>query len=161
MAEMKDSLSHSMGRLFKKVSRLYTREGREIGLTGVQGRVLAHIFVASQWQDIFQKDIEEEFDIRRSSATGILQHLERSGMIYRVSVPQDARLKKIVLTDKARQVQRHVLHELEKLETRLRGDLSEEEVWTFKMICEKIGKNVESINIGVENNNETAWDQAE
>ncbi len=138
-------LSHSIGILFKKSTRLYKREGREIGLTGVQGKVLAYIFVASQWQDIFQKDIEEEFDIRRSSATGILQLLERRGMIYRVSVPQDARLKKIVLTDKARQIQKTVLLGLEALEAKLRGDLTEEEITTFMRICDKIGNNIESI----------------
>ncbi len=138
-------LSHSIGILFKKSTRLYKREGREIGLTGVQGKVLAYIFVASQWQDIFQKDIEEEFDIRRSSATGILQSLERRGMIYRVSVPQDARLKKIVLTDKARQIQKTVLLGLEALEAKLQGDLTEQEITTFMCICDKIGKNIESI----------------
>lgn len=141
----KNILSHTIGILFKKFIRLYKREGREIGLTGVQGKVLAHIFVASQWQDIFQKDIEEEFDIRRSSATGILQLLERNGMIYRVSVPQDARLKKIVLTDKARHIQKTVLNGLEILETRLQGDLTEEEINAFISICDKIGKNIEPL----------------
>jgi DNA-binding MarR family transcriptional regulator len=138
------TLGHSIGILLKRFTRMCERGGREIGLTGAQGKVLAYIFIEEQWQDMFQKDIEEEFDIRRSSATGILQSLERDGMIYRVSVPQDARLKKIVLTDKARQIQKTVLNGLELLEVKLKGDLAEEEIKAFVQTCDRIGKNIES-----------------
>ena len=69
-------------------------------LTGPQGLVLGYLY-DHQEHDIFQKDIEAAFNVRRSSATGLLQCLEANGFIERVSVAYDARLKKIVLTEKA------------------------------------------------------------
>ena len=46
-----------------------------------------------------QRDIEREFSITRSTVTNILQLMERKGYIQRQSVPQDARLKQLVLTE--------------------------------------------------------------
>lgn len=48
---------------------------------------------------VFQRDIEREFSITRSTVTNILQLMERKGYIERRSVPQDARLKQLVLTE--------------------------------------------------------------
>ena len=98
-----------INKLSKKIRRYCDRNASEMGLTGTQGRVLCYIFITSQWQDIYQRDIEDVFEIRRSTATGILQLLERDGYIERVSVPTDARLKKIVLTDKAKELQTLVI----------------------------------------------------
>ena len=50
-------------------------------------------------EQVFQRDIEREFSITRSTVTNILQLMERKGYIERRSVPQDARLKKLVLTE--------------------------------------------------------------
>ena len=45
------------------------------GLTGTQNAMMGYIMDHEETQDIFQKDIEEEFNIRRSSATVMLQGL--------------------------------------------------------------------------------------
>ena len=58
-------------------------------------------FYENRDRDIFQKDFEEKFSIRRSTASNMLKLMEKDGYIKRVSVENDARLKKIVLTDKA------------------------------------------------------------
>lgn len=124
--------------LAKKLRRLCDRSLSSIDLTGVQGRVLCYIFIATQWHDIYQKDIEETFDIRRSSATGVLQLLERNGMIYRISVPHDARLKKIMLTDKALQIQKVVIAESKRIDKLLKSNLSEKEAEVFLDMCCRI-----------------------
>ncbi len=56
--------------------------------------------------DIFQKDIEEEFGLRPPTATALLKELEQRGLIRKEPVPYDARRKKIVVTEEALQVQR-------------------------------------------------------
>lgn len=129
--------------LGKKMKRLGNKTIGRLGLTGTQGRVLCFIFIASQWRDIFQKDLEEEFDIRRSSATGILQQLERCGLIRRVSVPEDARLKKILLTDKALKLQEQVIHEAVEIERVLRSGLSSREVDTFVNLADRMQQAVD------------------
>ena len=54
--------------------------------------------------DVFPQDVERRFGITRSTSCRVLGLMERKGLIVREPVPQDARLKKIVLTDKARHI---------------------------------------------------------
>ena len=51
--------------------------------------------------EVYQKDIEEAFSISRATASNMLGVMERKGLIKRVAVSHDARLKRLVLTDKA------------------------------------------------------------
>lgn len=111
-------------------NRIHRRMGREIGqygLTSVQGRILGFVRHESAKRDIFQKDIEEEFDIRRSSVTSVLQLMEKNGYIKRVSVSEDARLKKIILTEKGLDIQNKIHDCILKVEKSLQEELSSEE----------------------------------
>lgn len=71
-----------------------------IDISGPQSRIIKYLYYEGKHREIFQKDIEEEFDIRRSSVTSILQHLEKNGYITREKAVQDGRLKKLMLTKK-------------------------------------------------------------
>ena len=89
------------------------------GLTGTQNAMMGYIMDHEETQDIFQKDIEEEFNIRRSSATVMLQGLEQRGYIRRTQIEKDARLKKIELTEKARKLQKRVRSEIDRFHEQL------------------------------------------
>ena len=90
--------------LAKRIHRRIDKEASQYGITGVQGRILGFINHNSKNRDIFQKDIEEELDIRRSSVTSVLQLMEKNGFIERVSVSEDARLKKLIITEKGARI---------------------------------------------------------
>ena len=111
-------------------------------LTGVQRWTIRYIYL-KRYKDIFQKDIEKDFKIRRSTATGVLQLLEKNGYILREHVEQDARLKKLVLTDKAITVQKKIEKRITEVEKILVKGLTEEEIENFYSIIEKIKKNAE------------------
>ena len=72
-------------------------------LTGKNGWIIAYIARNSD-RDVFQRDIEEEFSIRRSTVSSIVQLMEKKGFITRESVGHDARLKKLVLTPRAKEM---------------------------------------------------------
>lgn len=110
-------------------------------LTGPQGLVLGYLY-DHQDHDIFQKDIEAAFNVRRSSATGLLQCLEANGFIERVSVNYDARLKKIILTKKAYQFREILEEHIQKMESILVKDLEPQEVEDLIRIMNKIKKNL-------------------
>lgn len=102
------------------------------GLTSIQSRILGHLRYAEENEkNVFQKDIEEVFRIKRSSVTSVLQTLERKGLIIRESVPEDARVKKLLLTDQARQLQTSTYHALREMEQEIRGLFAEEEFTKF------------------------------
>ena len=50
--------------------------------------------------EIYQKDIEKNFVVRRSTASGIIDTMEKNGMLKRQDSTLDLRTKRIVLTDK-------------------------------------------------------------
>ena len=58
-------------------------------------------------------DLEKEFDITRSTASKNVDLLVENGFIVREQVDYDARLKKLVLTEKAKEVLRGIIKDLE------------------------------------------------
>lgn len=72
-------------------------------VTGMHGYVIGFL-KNNQDRDIFQRDVEKTFSIRRSTATTILQGMEKNGLIIRRPTEYDSRLKKIILTEKAKQM---------------------------------------------------------
>ena len=71
----------------------FARERGVDELTAMHGWILGYL-CRNEHKDIFQKDIEAEFKICRSTVTNILKLMEKKGYIKRESVPYDARLKK-------------------------------------------------------------------
>lgn len=113
--------------LANRIHRTISKEAAKYGLTRVQSRIIGFIYSEADKKDIFQKDIEEELDIRRSSVTSVLQLMEKNGYIKRESVAEDARLKKIILTEKAIEIQKNVYAFILKFEKSLSDELSDDE----------------------------------
>ena len=128
--------------LSNRIKRRMRVAAEALGITDTQGRVLQYIWEESEKREVFQKDIEDEFDIRRSSVTQIIQLLERDGLIVRESVQRDARLKKLVLTEKAIEIQKLMNGKVRELEAEMQKDISPEEKELFLKILCKIRKNV-------------------
>ena len=84
--------------IFRKINAFSRANGLEQG-TPMHGWIVEYLY-SHQSEPVFQRDIERDFSITRSTVTNILQLMERKGYIERQSVPQDARLKMLVLTAK-------------------------------------------------------------
>ncbi len=112
---------------YKRIHRRIGREVSQYGLTSIQSRILGFVYNESAKRDIFQKDIEEEFEIRRSSVTSVLQLMEKKGYIKRISVSEDARLKKIILTEMGTEIQNKIYNRILEFEKSLEDGLNSEE----------------------------------
>ena len=111
-------------------------------ITGTHGRVIGWLY-HNRHRDVFQKDFEREFDIRRSTASKILSLMESNELIIRESVPGDARLKKITLTEKALEVQSVVEKAFSKMEKKIKEGITDEELTVFFRVLDKVNKNME------------------
>ncbi len=129
-------VSKLSNKLRRKLDLLFSKED----FSGSQGRTL--YFLLSQSGDIYQKDIEEEYSLRPSTATELLKQMEKNGLIRRQSVPQDNRLKKIVLTEKALSHRQQVFSELTALEETLVKGISQEDLKVFFRVTEKMMDNL-------------------
>ena len=108
--------------------------------SGSQGRVLH--FLLAQTEDVFQKDIEEEYSLRTPTATALLKKMEENGLIFREYLPNDGRMKKIVVTEKALQYKDIVMSDITQLEDELTTDISESDMDIFFKVVEKMLNNI-------------------
>ena len=143
---------NEIGFVVRRLSNLIKRDVEKskvrLGLdpmSDVNGWAIGY-FYDNRDRDIFQKDFENKFSIRPSTASNILKTMEQKGFIERVSVEADARLKKIVLTDKAVNLHKKVIKEINDREDRLKTDIAAEELEIFFRVMGKLTANMEDSN---------------
>ena len=112
-------------------------------VTIAHGRILGFL-AHNRERDIFQRDIEDAFHINRSSVTSVVQIMEKNGLIERVSVPQDSRLKKVCLTPLGLEMHRRSVAVIDKSEAQICRGLTTKELDTFFEIAAKLEKNLET-----------------
>ena len=138
--------AHDVGRLINTVSHQLKRQmfahEAEDSLTNMQRHVLHYILFQSLKRDVYQKDVEKEFQIRRSTVTGTLQLLEKKGLIRRESVEWDARLKKVIPTDKAEGIREYVLGNIRYTENVLRAGIPKAKLSVCLEVLEQMSANL-------------------
>lgn len=129
-------ISKLSNKLRRKIDAFSSRES----FSGSQGRVLH--FILAQSNDVFQKDIEEEYSLRPPTASELLKKMEKNGLIYREAMANDARMKRIIVNDKALQYKDMVLADITALEDELTKDIPQNELDIFFKVIEKMLDNI-------------------
>ena len=109
-------------------------------VTGMQRWILVYLKNHSD-RDIYQKDIEQEFNVSRATASNMLQVMERKNLITREIANSDARCKKICLTPGARRMLDRAEADVNAMEKRLLTGFSEEEEKQLQGYLDRILKN--------------------
>ena len=135
-----NSLSRRISRVMDSIPAI--KENKN--LTGIQVWILNFLFQNAE-RDMFQKDVEGEFSIRRSTATELLKTMEAGGLIRRIPVHYDARLKKIVLTDYAREIKKQLEEQILRTEEMLTQGFSEKELESFFDYIRRFKENLSKI----------------
>lgn len=112
-------------------------------LTVSQAYVIDFISNEGKDKEIFQKDLEREFDLKRSSISLMLNNMEKSDLIERVPVTEDARLKKIILTQKSIKIYEKISTAIDSIENKLSENITPEEIKVFQSVLDKIRNNLE------------------
>lgn len=114
------SLSMDIRSLSKSIHRYLGETMPENARIATGGNAHIIMFLArNPGREICQHDIERQFCITRSTASRVLALMEKKGLIERMSVDRDARLKKLVLTDKADAIVEDLRASAECMERRL------------------------------------------
>ena len=133
-----------IGVLFHKLRKRVNADMQRLGLTGIQTRVIHYILIKSAEEPVYQRDVESAFGVSRSTVTGMLQQMEKDGLIQRVSVASDARLKSLVPTEKAIHLDAQVEERLRRAEQCLTQGLSEEQLSAFKEAAAQMSANLDN-----------------
>ena len=138
MQDINDKINNMhMGKLIHMLSHEMKRNQPidkviKADLTIMQKHILKFILLETMHKDLYQKDIEEEFQIRKSTVTGYVQLMEKNGYLTRESVKGDARKKRLVPTEKAEGLRQAILEDIKLSEKRMEKGIPEEDVITCK-----------------------------
>ncbi|MCM1136069.1 MAG: MarR family transcriptional regulator [Clostridium sp.] len=108
---------------------------------GITGYLYNH-----QEQPVYQKHIEEAFNISGATATNTLRVMERNGLITRKAVDKDGRLKRIVMTEQAKENHRLVEAHINVMEEKMLQGLSGKEREELFRLLDIVKGNLERIN---------------
>ena len=110
--------------------------------TSTQEWFLVYI-VQRKGQDVFQKDLETQFNVRGSTATEILKAMERKGLILREPLPQNKRAKKITLTPKGLAICQENHRRIMEIENKLLTGFEQEEIRQLLEFLSRMQQNME------------------
>ena len=127
--------------IFRKIGQIARTNGVE-AVTPMHGWIMEYLYRNSD-TPVFQRDIEREFSITRSTVTNILQLMERKGYIERQSVPQDARLKRLVLTEKGACIHEKTMQSLHQTDEFVESLLTPEENAELLRLLNKLRKGLQ------------------
>ena len=94
-------------------------------------------------EDVYQKELEKLFNLKRATVSGVLQTMEKNGLISRVVDHQDTRTKKILLNEKTRELFFIGKQRLDELEKVLFEGFSKEDLCVLQEALKQMQKNME------------------
>ncbi len=89
-----------------------------------------------------QEDLSTELEVDRTTITKSLKKLEERGFVIRERDPKDQRYNRLMPTDKAREVQPHMLAAIQQHESLLHLGLSKDELESTIAVLERIHVNL-------------------
>lgn len=143
---MIDSIGHELKAINHILQRKMFQTAADVGIdrvTIMHGWIIGYLY-CHQEIDVYQRDIESNFAISRSTVTNILKLMEKKGYIIRQSVDIDARLKKIVLTEKGKLINSKIEKAIEENENRFNSVLTSDERQQFIYLVRKLRHGLES-----------------
>lgn len=139
-----------IGRELKAISNLFSRNVENCPtfhyvyeLTSANAFILGYL-AKNQNDDIYQKTIEEKFSITKSTTSKVLKLMEQNGLIMRLNVEEDARLKKIVLTKKGQEAHESVKNGIDSVEEKAFKGFTEQEQEQLFAYLERVKLNLKN-----------------
>ncbi len=138
---------HDLGKMIGHTSILFRRHldqaisgalGDDTGLISGRNFWILRYLEDHRDEDVFQRDLENVFKIRRSTVSKTVELMEQKHLLERVSVDGDARKKKLRLTAEADAVLADVKKEVEALEARVKARFAEDDYDTLMQLLRQL-----------------------
>ena len=128
------NIQHDIGKELRSINNLIRRfmdnsatKKAIDSASGSNGWIIAYIADHAD-RDTYQKHLEKEFSITRSTASKVVGLMVQKGLVEKHMVPQDARLKKLTLTPKAQELADGIAADRREVQNKLTRGFSEEEL---------------------------------
>lgn len=113
------------------------------GFSYINGWIMYYLY-NHQEEDIFQRDIEQEFSITRSSASKIIRLMEKKAFLFAESVPEDARLKKLTYKQQEKPYRLVMKQSMSSLEERMLRGFSQDELRQLAAFIKRMQENLKA-----------------
>ncbi len=123
--------------LNNKFREVADRNLQKYNLTAAQLEILVYLKCSGE-EEIHQRQIENWFQLKNPTVTGLLNRLEEKGFIVRRMNPADKRYRVIELTEKGEQILGEMWEEAQGMENKIYSGLSEEELHTLSRLLDRI-----------------------
>ena len=123
--------------------RIADESTQELGITGMQSFLLGYL-TANAGTPPCQHDIEERFNIKHPTATGLLARLGEKGFVEFAADKYDGRLKRIVITKTGMDAARKTKARLDAMEERLCSGFTPEELGTLHALLDRLVENAKT-----------------
>lgn len=98
--------------------------------------------IKNQDKEIYIKDIQDTFIMRKSTCSRMLSLMEKKDLIKRIENPIDTRKKMIQLTDKGIQIHSLIASKFDAMDQRMAQNISPSDLEVFYKVLEQIKTNM-------------------
>lgn len=100
------------------------------------------LYLSNAKESIYQKDLEKEFNLRKSTISGILQTMKKNKIIDKLESKQDIRSKQIFLTENGSKTCQECVEKITKLEKLLLKEVNTEDLEIFLKVIAQMQRNL-------------------
>ena len=139
------NISHSIQQYF---NRLYDQHG----ITYPQSRLLTYLYKKEELaqngepSNVNQRELERALGIKASSVSSLVRNLEAKGFIKSERIESDTRNKRILLTEKAYEIDAVIDRAVNQTEEALTKNMSEEDVATLLGLLRVLMDNAKALS---------------
>lgn len=134
-------LVRKLGNELRKSKERSEQENDIRNLTMMQRWILGYL-AHSQDHAVYQRELESALNIGKSTLTEVLHLMEKNDLVRREASRDDGRCKRIVLTERARQIDSTISENIRETEKKLRQDIPPEDMEVFLRTIKKMIENI-------------------
>ncbi len=145
--EIKQSLGNQMRILNNYIRQVGCKRGENMAMQNI---TMLHMEILSylldhQSQPVFQKEIEGEIEIGKSTLSEVINVMEKKDLLKRIPLKTDGRYRELILTETGKKIATLFEEEVEKFNEKLCAGISDEELKICINIIERMTENVKNI----------------
>lgn len=95
---------------------------------------------------VYQKDLENVLNLRRATVSGVLQTMEKNGLLKRVIDSNDTRVKKVILNPETKKKFTKKREKILQLEELITKNISDSELENFYIVINKMKNSIKEYN---------------
>jgi DNA-binding MarR family transcriptional regulator len=132
-----ESLYPRLAQITQTVSRVQTAILVRLGLNHSRWAILK--FLDESGESLRCSDLADLVCVSRATITGVLDTLEKSGLIVRVPDPHDRRAFSVKITLRGEEILREVRSELERWTAQVQGEISGTDIEQLTRLLDRLG----------------------